>query len=288
MKKTKKIKVRWFSKVGKLLFKIILGIIITFFCAIWIFNTIILYNQGKEYNTGYKGWFPSHLDIFQTIIKNHWIAISDDTYYKIDNKRYGWFIENFVVLKSQKWMDWKNLWFMNHNIEDSQIINIDNSFTQWEWTWGKVMFLKMKYDSKFFNSFWDPTYSNQKKLIWRTFHELKIEITDTKSIRNNFEIANNSNYKHIWQNSSQILVHSFMENMSKPMKKWETKCVILTPLDKITKEIINAHDKNCDFWMISGKPWFDESYLEILTPKIYDNLPTIKISHITVELPVYQ
>ena len=53
---------------------------------------------------------------------------------------------------------------------------------------------------------------------------------------------------------------------------------------------MDAHDENCEFWLLSEIPWFDESLLEITARKnkASDELPNIKISHITVDLPIYK
>ena len=85
-------------------------------------------------------------------------------------------------------------------------------------------------------------------------------------------------------------IDSFTYHLSKPLEEWETKCIILTPFDRITKELMDAHDENCEFWLLSEKPWFDESLLEITARKnkASDELPNIKISHITVDLPIYK
>jgi hypothetical protein len=290
----KKLKIWWFSKAGKITLWVIFWIIVAFFCGVWIFHSYILYNQLNEYWEDFQWWYPSDLDIYLTLLKDHWIAVSEESFDQLSNKWYWWLISRFVVPKDNKWKEWGELWLWSMS-KETPIINIDDSFESREWTWGRF-YLNIPYHTKLTQSRWDPVYweeldeRHQKIEVWKTIHELKLEVSNARSVDSFLELVNNSEHKHIWQNSQRIAMHSFTSNLSKPLEEWETKCIILTPFDRITKELMDAHDENCEFWLLSEKPWFDESLLEIKARKnkASDELPNIKISHITVDLPIYK
>lgn len=291
----KKLKIWWFSKAGKITLWVIFWIIVAFFCGVWIFHSYILYNQLNEYWEDFQWWYPSDLDIYNTLHKNHWIGVSEDFFDQLSKKRYWWLVSNFVIPKDYKWKNWKELRIWSRLVDNS--INIDDSFTERKWTWWWITHLHIPYNSKFFDDVWEPIYSdeldefNQKITTWRTIHELKLEVTNAWKVQSYMELVNNSKYEHIRQNESRIKMHSFAGNLSKPIEEWETKCIIITPFDRITKEIIDAHPENCDFWILRRVPWFDETYLEITSTKWLSNNvanDNIKISHITVDLPIYK
>lgn len=292
--KQKKLKIWWFSKAGKITLWVIFWIIVIFFCAVWIFHTNILYHQLNEYWEDFQWWYPSDLDIYNTLHKNHWIGVSEEFFDQLSKKRYWWLVSNFVVPKDYKWKNWKDIWIWMRLVDNS--VEINDSFTEWEWTWW-ITYLHIPYNSKFFDDIWEPIYSdeldefNQRITTWKTIHELKLEVTNAWKVQSYIELVNNSEHEHIRQNESRVIMHSFAGNISKPTAEWETKCVIITPFDRITKEIIDAHPENCDFWILRREPWFDETYLEITATKWLTNHvanSNIKVSHITVDLPIYK
>lgn len=287
-------KIFWFSKAGKITFWIIFWLFITFFCAVWIFHTNILYHQLNEYWEDFHWWLPSDLDIYITLLKDHWITVSENFYDELYKKRYWWLISRFVVPKDSKWKQRWDLRLWYDRFENHPIINIDDSFDSREWSWS--IFLKIPYNTKFTNDRWDPIYwdeldeKHQKIKIWETIHELKLEVSNARDVHSLIELANNTKHNHIWENSQRIIMHSFTNYFSKPLAEWEVKCIIFTPFDRITKEFIDAHDDNCEFWVLSEAPWFNESLLEIEARDIKWNneVSSIKISHITVDMPYYK
>ena len=71
-------------------------------------------------------------------------------------------------------------------------------------------------------------------------------------------------------------------------EKWETSCIILTPINPITAKEKELHDENCEFrhlWKLPGWLWYNEIIIEINNMKFQDSedIPHMKITPITIE-----
>jgi len=270
-----KIRIFWFSKTGKILFKIIIWIIIWIFAIIWIITSRIIHIQ-------YKNWWYEFTDLRSM---QQWVL----------NKL--WYSLNWMSNDQKFTIMWHGIFKISkdetryiNELKDKSI-TIDDTFT-WTNTTGFDIILKFPNDSKYMYYYWESIENTEdKNTIWRKFHEIKIEISGTKQIYWSVYLSN-SKYKYFWEKSDTINIpFDRHNNQIEPLEEWEKACIILTSLNPITSTIRNLHDKNCEFWNINSQAWYDELLVRIGMQRYFPDentvIPEIKITPITIDMYDY-
>ena len=175
---------------------------------------------------------------------------------------------------------------------EDKAIKIDEDFSWYEVSSNHI-YLWIPYGSKYLNDWWDVIYWNEVNERWdkivvaNKVSELKIEISNAKNY-DGLIFLNNTQFKHFWQNSISMIPFFRSTNSTNNLWSDETACIIITALNPITKEQLEAHgeNKNCEFWYISQKLWYDEVRVRISTVRDEWTTPTIEVTPIEVEFPL--
>ena len=286
-----KFKVFWFSKAGKRLFKTIIWLIIWFFTIIWIVMTSIAYIQIK--NDASWLYAYNYMNMLNNIANNNWYEINN----WLGKKKFSILWIDFYEI--EKWKNRFELLLQIPNLKENTI-KIDENFTWYEWdlTWTK--FIQIPFNSKYFSNFWEEIYSDEyndygnQKRIWNKISEIKIELTNTRNVVWDFTL-NNSDYKYFWdKNVWYEMLWDFRRGniRTEDFLPWETRCIILTPINPITHTEKSLHDENCEFRHLEQSLWYlwyNELRISFNAIKFQDSedLPHVKITAITIDEPYY-
>ena len=289
--KEKKFRIWWFSKAGKTTLKVILGTIIWFLSLIGIMTVRIIHieSNNNSHWTQTQWYFAPTYEILENIANIFWYSES----WNMSNYKFYFLGHNFYKMDEDEKLYSKN---RLNNIfmpgYEDKAIKIDEDFSWYEVD-SSLIYLWIPYESKYCDNWWDVIYWDEVDERWNEIvvankvSELKIEISNAKNY-DGYMFLNNTQFKHFRQNSISMIPFFRSTNSTKNLWSDETACIIITPLNPITKEQLNAHgeDKNCEFWHISQQPWYDEAWIQISTMVNRWITPTIKVTPIEIEFPL--
>ena len=116
-----KFKVFWFSRAGKRLFKIILGIVIGVFTIIWIITTRIIYLQIKNDTSWLYAY--NYMNMLNNIANNNWYEINN----WLGKKKFSILWIDFYEI--EKWKSRFELLLQIPNLKENTI-KIDENFNK--------------------------------------------------------------------------------------------------------------------------------------------------------------
>lgn len=289
-------KIWWFSKAGKVILKVILGIIVWIFFIIGVFSTWLTYQQLND---------NVQLADFNTMVEN----LAFNRWYTID----GWNAANYkaqIFWHQIYSLDEKDKWKSRLEYEIPEVadaIYVNNEFKWYESNEATDKTLIFEGWSKFVrDNLWDPIYSGTYTeqvndnwairrpwdpiSIWNKYYAIRIDVSNIKYYRWLSSLAYNSEYKHFWENSVTWLtagvLKRFIDKNTQMLTEWENACIILTSMNPIKKEL-KDQNPDCEYWNIPYSPeWYNRQIILFWIKQLDDTniKPTIKVSPIELDI----